>query len=85
MLKSSVPKQYAGLGLGLGQSIGNIGYAIGPVCGGALFSCFSSMKYIPAPLDHGLLFFALLEGLLVFAMSTTNQFTPWPWRVPSCL
>ena len=85
MLKSSVPTQYAGLGLGLGQSIGNIGHAIGPACGGLLYSYFASLKYIPAPLGDGLMFFVLLEGLLLFAMRSTQQFSPWPWPVPTRL
>ena len=53
---------------------------VGVIAGKIAIDLLLAVKFLP---ESSL--FALLEGLLVFAMSTTNQFTPWPWRVPSCL
>lgn len=82
MITASVPKKYCGLGLGISQSVVNVGYAMGPILGGVLFSYFASIPSIPYPFDNGLLYFVLVEILLFVTFNTTSVLPAWPWGIP---
>ena len=81
MLKRSAPPELVGAAIGLGSSLGMIGFALGPMVGGALYAMSSNpATALPAVLAKGGLFYATIAALAAMNVVVVASLPPWPAR-----
>mmetsp|Transcript_15438 Transcript_15438/g.40812 ORF Transcript_15438/g.40812 Transcript_15438/m.40812 type:complete len:251 (-) Transcript_15438:39-791(-) len=81
MLKNCAAPELAGLSLGMGSTLGLLGFALGPIAGGSMFAATLTSPSIPAFVREGRFFFIFIMLVVLANMGLTTLMPEWPWQV----
>lgn len=73
--------ELAGLSLGMGSTLGLLGFALGPIAGGSMFAATLTSPSIPAFVREGRFFFIFIMLVVLANMGLTTLMPEWPWQV----